>query len=121
MSEYPEAEVVVLARLEQRMDALCPVSGQEMSAERTMTGLTKAMIADYGDDWLDQVVADVPSGWLLLIWQKCVMTSEQLPAVVDELDRMLPARWLPRNTALGLAKKQLRRFARMKRWGGGGF
>lgn len=118
MADYPTEPVIVLARLWQRMEALCPVSGEIMVFDREMTGLTKEMLVDYGDDWLDVMAADVPSGWLLKIAQAATLTSEQLPSVVDRVDPVGLSPWRPRNAALNAAKAQLRRFARLKRWGG---
>lgn len=121
MSDYPTEPVIVLASLYQCMEALCPVTGDIRSTSREMTGLTKEMIVDYGDDWLDVMAADVPPGWLLRISQSATLTSEQLPGIQDFVDTSEASRWLPRAAALATAKAQLRRFARLKRWGGGGF
>lgn len=121
MSDYPTEPVIVLAELNQHFEAMCPVSGEVFSASREMTGLTKEMLVDYGDDWLDVVAADVPAGWLVRITQFAKLTSEQLPGIVDYVDSAEPSAWMPRGKAISFAKNQLRRFARLKRWGGGGF
>ena len=118
--DYPGG-VIVLAELHQQFEALCPVTGEQRSTSREMMGLTKEMIVDYGDDWLDVQAADVPAGWLLRITQYAVLTSAQLPGIVDYVDNAERSTWQPRGAALGRAKSQLRRFARLKRWGGGGF
>lgn len=114
---YP-TEVIVLARLSQTMEAMCPATGETQVADREMGGLTKAMIVDYGDDWLDTQSADVPATWLLRVTQHAVLTSEQLPTIDDVLDRRIEGRWLPRWAALSGAKRQLRGFAKLKTWGG---
>ena len=118
--DYPTEPVLVLAELHQQFEAMCPVTGEEFSSSREMAGLTKEMVVDYGDDWLDVQAADVPAGWLLRITQYVKLTSEQLPSIVDYLDSAEPGAWRPRNQAMGGAKRQLRRFARLKTWGGGG-
>ena len=101
------------------IEAMCPISGEQMTMTRTMSGLTKEMIVDYGDNWLDENLADVAAGWLVRIKQWVEMTSEQAPQIVDYVDRDVPTRWLPRAAAERAAKAQLRRFSRLKRWGGG--
>ena len=121
--DYPTEPVTVLAELHQHFEAMCPVTGEVFSSSREMTGLTKEMIVDYGDDWLDVQAADVPAGWLLRITQYVKLTSEQLPGIVDYVDYAHyteSGAWRPRNQAMRDAKQQLRRFARLKTWGGGG-
>jgi hypothetical protein len=121
MSDYEPGEIIVLARLWQRVMALCPQTGDEqVIADRNMEGLSKEQLVLYGDDWLDEAVADVPPGWLVKVQQSCELTSEQAPKIRDFLDGVYD-RWRPAREAFRLAKKELRFWSRLKRWGGGGF
>lgn len=114
---YP-GNALVLAEIRQMFRALDPVTGDERTLGcKTQGGLTREEMVDYGEDWLAVYAADVAATELVQIDQHLKVSSADIPRIYED-DTGGNVRWRPLADAMREAKTELRRWARLRFWGG---